>query len=519
MGGLPKQRAEIHLAAPASFTVDLSTQHYAPGTVIPASTFGPLYQLTQSELLKLKAEDSDGPIDLYIPTIEVFRAYYGVNSKFINALLSGPWDESRGEIVNIAASSADPSGEWNVVLRHRMAATESNAKFAGLLALDPFGLACAKEIEPSVRKNRLKCRIPSNRSSFRIAGEVLYLPQDSSTGARRAFLFKILRSDEPLDPGLRIRFIKEIGGIGATQIQADDSIAAPFSGYTETASATDDITSEEQEVPQGGTEAVSSAALSLLWHEATTAEKMDKEYSIQYKKTLEKIGVDIHISSTKPRREKGDAMQENATPDYQRSDYIDFGAEDAVREGDLPNAFKKILSDFDKLKSYQRGIGTKIQSYRVISNKSPKAVFRLGGHSMWMIPQRYVDPNTKDPITVSWGWANRSTGEVRTVMAVEIFLDGYAAPIYWVELLPGTTSFRSVIFKPLVAVQDVMDAFIDRWTRREPIMPPDSCHWVFRDVAIGRTWKHVNTEGRLRSIMKALNKAATESDVTSKEVA
>ncbi|PVY17862.1 hypothetical protein C7413_1512 [Paraburkholderia silvatlantica] len=66
-----KQRAEIHLAAPASFTVDLSTQHYAPGTVIPASTFGPLYQLTQSELLKLKAEDSDGPIDLYIPTIEV----------------------------------------------------------------------------------------------------------------------------------------------------------------------------------------------------------------------------------------------------------------------------------------------------------------------------------------------------------------------------------------------------------------------------------------------------------------
>lgn len=502
-----KQRADINLKRRTRFVVDLTTQSFASGSVVPASTFGPLYQFATSQLLKLRAHDSDGPIDLYVPCFEVFRVYYGANSKITNGLLSGNWDEARNEIVNVSECFTGPDGEWNIVLRSKMAETEGNAKFGGLLAWDGFGVACVKQVEASLPSGKLNCILPSQKASLALAGEALFLPHDTETNARRALLLKIVRSDDPLPADIVVRYIKEVGGIGESVIGAGPGVAAPFSGYTETLVAAEDVESDEPANPVSGMESVSTEALSLIWDTSVVAEKLKKKQSISYGPG-EKIGKrEVGTSSTAVTGGKpATALQENVTADYGNED-DEKTDEPSVQESELPEQFRDLLVDFDNLTKEVKSAKGQIQRYSLIETRRPKVGARYGRHDLWMIPQKYVTPSGNER-RVSWGWANANTLTVRGVMVVEIYLKDFDTPLYWLELLQGTSSYRSVILATSNDIQLVVDTIISRWTIREPIMPPDGCGWVFEDIAVGTTWRHCNTDGRLASIMRALLKIA-----------
>lgn len=368
-------------------------------------------------------------------------------------------------------------------------------------------MACVKQMETSLSSGKLNCILPSQKTSLSLAGEALFLPHDPETNARRALLLKIVRSDDPLPGDLVVRYIKEVGVTGESVVEAGPGVPAPFSGYTETLVATEDVESDEPANPVSGMESVSTEALSLIWDTSVVTEKLKKKQSISYEPG-EKVGRrEVGTSSTAVTGGKpATALQENVTADYGTPD-DGKSDEPRVQESELPEQFRDLLVDFDNLTKEVKSVKGQIRRYSLIETRKPKVGARYGQYDLWMIPQKYVTPSGIER-RVSWGWANANTLTVRGVMLVAIHLKGFDTPLYWLELLHGTSSYRSVILATSNDIQLVVDTIIGRWTIKEPIMPPDGCGWVFEDAAVGTTWRHCNTDGRLASIMRALLKVA-----------
>jgi hypothetical protein len=351
-----------------------------------------------------------------IPCHEVFRYFYAKQSKLARALLAGPWEITRNQIVNPERTFMRQDGIWQVVLRNGM--KEESVYHAANLTLHPEGVLAAKRIYSAMMQDgspwHIRADIPFAPHRLRIRCRVLPL---RDYGYKRLLCTQILSARWPhTNP---IHFIRENDSAAGEQEYETDA-AIPF-GQDMTFSALDEDYAENtsQEDPTLRGPVITHPAPGSGWDGLPPIQKMTKAESFRYRRP-----------NRDPDQEPANST--SAGNSYYGNSSATAGSFDAIADPNehLVERFAKVLELFKGLKRW--GFLQEWQALRPPGEIRPRY---LQGEPVWPLP-RFVRNEKGVTRKRPWTIVNKSTNRTRCVLISRLTLiEG--SQIYWLDVEPS----------------------------------------------------------------------------------
>lgn len=381
-----------------------------------------------------------------IPRSVIFRSFYGLTARMVNAFCKGPWESTSHELVYFGAMESGletkenkEKGSWDIILQPKVKI--EYAPILAILLFDPFARQCADAIYARALQERgsnivgvwhSSAQIPFDTS---VAGLTLQvkgykLKHGWSTSPRKILVTGIVAfSFEAAFP--RIRWEKFNSGAQGQEVHPVEE-PTPYQKDTYTSPAPDDTIAVSDEDIDANAGAFSIFAEDINWINPPIMEKLPKVRSKQYQK--EKHG---HQAT-----DTGDQLSAG-TPTYQQSGLTEAQIETLVR--DPGKRFEHILDAFDDLKRDGH-----IDSYTVFGPSERSLLATRGGLPCW----NFLDESSrKSGVWPRRGWRlvefpnpeiPKSLGLPRCALVLRVKMGNIVG--YWVEIelrSHSTEGFRS----------------------------------------------------------------------------
>lgn len=375
------------------------------------------YRIPRKESWGVMLTTPDDSTVLLIPCHEVFRYFYAKQSKLARALLSGPWEITRNQIVNPKRTFMREDGDWQVVLRNGM--KEESVYHAANLTLHREGIIAAKRIYSAMMEDgspwHVRAEIPFAPRRLRLRCRILPL---RDYGYKRLLCTQILSARWPHTNA--IHFIRENDATaGEREYETDGPL--PFGGHDVELSGPDEDHAENSslEDPTFRGPVITHPAPGSDWVGLPPTRKMTKAESFRYKRP-----------NRDPDQEPADST--SAGDPYHGNSNATVGSFDAIGDPNehLVERFAKVLELFERLKCCEF-----LQDWQTMP---PPEDFRrryLQGVPVWPLPRSVRNEKgvkRKRP----WAIVNKSTNRTRCVLISRLTLIG-GSHIYWLDVEPS----------------------------------------------------------------------------------
>ena len=374
------------------------------------------YRIPRKESWGVMLTTPDDSTVVLIPCHEVFRYFYAKQSKLARALLSGPWEITRDQIVNPERTFMREDGDWQVVLRNGM--KEESVYHAANLTLHPEGVLAAKRLYSAMMLDgspwHIRAEIPFAPHRLRIRCRILPL---RDYGYKRLLCTQILSARWPhTNP---IHFIRE-NDPAAGEREHETDAPIPF-GQDMAFSGTDEDYAENssQEDPTLRGPVITHPAPASGWDGLPPTQKMTKAESFRYRRP-----------NKDPDQEP--AGSTSAGDPYHGNSNATVGSFDAIADPNehLVERFAKVLKLFERLKCCEF-----LQDWQALP---PPEGFRrhyLQGVAVWPLP-RFLRNEKGITRRRPWTIVNKSTNRTRCVLISRLTLTG-GSQIYWLDVEPS----------------------------------------------------------------------------------
>ena len=467
-----------------TFTLKLSTQRIVSGPNLELIAPGLMPGCADLNWVSMEATGIDGPCRVLISCFEIFRVYYAYNSKFVHALLSGPWPYARDRIIDVARSDVTTDAEnWTVSMRDGIGL--DSARHAALLGLSDFGFKSAMVIFPSVAHDKhLKAEIPSSMDTLRVTADFVSIPC-YARDMPALILLRITEADSPLPFIPKITGVRDISSRKAIRSSAGLGTAS----YRGTVTMIDELPSavtDNKAKPVKDGFALQSGGIQVKWDGGPRLVKTSRDQPGESSNGRRQRLTTTESSTRSPYGEYGDGIGENIT----QSGGSGTHADDSLlpRMNDVLNVIKALAIE-------------KKLSYEVIN--CPAQVIVRENLSLWpftttLVTKKVGRDEPEQVNRVSWGWLNAQWDVPRGALVLRILLNAHDIPVYWLEIEGDPSEdarrFQSLVFQTVAgdekAIVDVLDQMFLLWATVPPVEPKNDSNKVFGDYAVGRYWRH-----------------------------
>jgi hypothetical protein len=448
------------------------------------------YCIPRKESWGMMLTTPDDSAVLLIPCHEVFRYFYARQSKLARALLSGPWEITRNQIVNPDRTFMREDGHWQVVLRNGM--KEESVYHAANLTLHREGIIAARKIYSAMMEDdspwHVRADIPFAPHRLRIRCRILPL---RDYGYKRLLCTQILSARWPhTNP---IHFIRENDSTAGEREYETDR-PPPFGGYDVELSGPDEDYAENnsQEDPSFKGPLITHPAPGSGWDGLPPTQKMTKAESFHY------------------RRPKRDPDQEatgctSAGDPFYGNSSATVGSFDAIADPNehLVERFAKVIELFNRLKCCEF-----LQDWQVLPPPEASRRHYLQGVHVWPLP-RSVRNEKGVTRRRPWTIVNKSTNRIRCVLISRLTLTE-GSHIYWLDVEPSipehyeasdqesqshgrARGFRSLLLLPgsnPSGIKRTLKTALDLCVRCNAIWPDAREICQFTGASAATCWKH-----------------------------